>query len=301
MKNRLVITVSDINGTKSYNVHQFIKKSIKIVVPIILLILGGSFWFISSLKEDIHEIKKEKEEKIRTLIERESKLKAQNSLYSLQIKDKITDIDELSSKLDNIEQLIGVKGDEETSLIQRATLAKISTQVKAFMLQVIPSGSPLNETVVSDSYGYRIHPISKQRKFHRGIDFRAPMRTPVYTTADGVVKYVQNSDRGGFGKVVMIMHNYGFETIYAHLDVSKVKVGEVVKKGQVIGLSGNSGISTGPHLHYEIKYATKILNPWSFVTWDIKDYEAIFQTQRRVEWESLVAMISSHMNKLELQ
>lgn len=301
MKNRLVITVSDINGTKSYNIHQFIKKSIKIVVPIVLLILGGSFWFISTLKQEINEIKREKEERIKILTEKESKLQAQNSLYSLQIKDKITDIDELSSKLDDIEQLIGVKGEEETTLIQRATLAKITMQVKAFMLQVIPSGSPLKETVVSDSYGYRIHPVSKQRKFHRGIDFRAPMRTPVYTTADGVVKYVQNNDRGGFGKVIMIMHNYGFETIYAHLDVSKVKVGDVVKKGQIIGLSGNSGISTGPHLHYEVKYATKILNPWSFVTWDIKSYETIFQTQRRVEWESLVAMISSHMNKLELQ
>lgn len=301
MKNRLVITVSDINGTKSYNVHQFIKKSIKIVVPIFLLIVGGTFWFISTLKTEIYEIKKEKEERIKTLIEKESKLQTQNSLYSMQIKDKITDIDELSSKLDDIEQLIGVKGDDETSLIQRATLAKINTQVKAFMLQVIPSGSPFDETVVSDSYGYRIHPITKQRKFHRGIDLRASMRTPVYVTADGVVRYVQNYDRGGFGKVVMIMHNYGFETIYGHLDLAKVKVGDVVKKGQVIGLSGNSGTSTGPHLHYEIKYASKILNPWSFITWDIKTYETIFQTQRRVEWESLVAMISSHMNKLELQ
>lgn len=63
MKNRLIITVSDINGTKSYNVHQFIKKSIKFLVPTILLILGGSFWFISALKEDIHTVKREKEDK----------------------------------------------------------------------------------------------------------------------------------------------------------------------------------------------------------------------------------------------
>ncbi|MFA7083339.1 MAG: M23 family metallopeptidase [Arcobacteraceae bacterium] len=301
MKNRLIITVSDINGTKSYNVHQFIKRTIGFLIPTILIILGGSFWFITALKEDIHIVKKEKEDKIRGLIEKESKLKVQNSLYSLQIKDKIKDIDELSSKLDDIEELIGVKGEDDTTLIQRATLAKIDMQLKAFMLQIIPSGSPLKSTIITDAYGYRIHPISKQRKFHRGIDLRAQMRTPVYSTADAVVKYVQNSDRGGFGKVVMLMHNYGFETVYAHLDLAKVKVGEVIKKGQLIGLTGNSGISTAPHLHYEIKYATKILNPWSFIKWDIKNYESIFQTQRRVEWESLVAMISSHMNKLELQ
>ncbi|MGD9553586.1 MAG: M23 family metallopeptidase [Arcobacteraceae bacterium] len=301
MKNRLIITVSDINGTKSYNVHQFIKKSIKFLVPAVLLILGGSFWFISALKEDIHEVKREKEEKIKVLLEKESKLKAQNSLYSLQIKDKIKDIDELSSKLDDIEELIGVKGDDTTTLIQRATLAKMDMQLKAFMLQIIPSGSPLKETIITDAYGYRIHPVSKQRKFHRGIDLRAKMRTPVFSTADGVVKYVQNADRGGFGKVVMVMHNYGFETVYAHLDLAKVKVGDVIKKGQLVGLSGNSGTSTAPHLHYEVKYASKILNPWSFIKWDIKNYESIFQTQRRVEWESLVAMINSHMNKLELQ
>ena len=169
------------------------------------------------------------------------------------------------------------------------------------MFQIIPSGSPLKKTTVTDSYGYRIHPVSKQRKFHRGIDLRAKMRTPVYSTADGVVKYVQSKDRGGFGKVIMIMHNYGFETVYAHLSKTEVKVGQVIKKGQRLGLSGNSGTSTAPHLHYEIKYATKILNPWSFLRWNIKNYESIFKTQRRVEWESLVAMISMHMNKLELQ
>lgn len=301
MKNRLIITVSDINGTKSYNIHQLIKKTIGFLVPLVLIILGGSFWFITALKNDINVVKKEKEEKIRGLLEKESELKTQNSLYSLQIRDKIKDIDELSSKLDDIEELIGVKGDDTTTLIQRATLAKIDMKLKAFMLQIIPSGSPLKKTIVTDAYGYRIHPISKQRKFHRGIDLRARMKTPVFSTADGVVKYVQNKDRGGFGKAVMVMHNYGFETVYAHLSLAKVKVGEVVKKGQLLGLSGNSGISTAPHLHYEVKYATKILNPWSFIKWDIKNYESIFQSQRRVEWESLVAIINTHMNKLELQ
>lgn len=301
MKNRLIITVSDINGTKSYNVHQFIKKSVKILIPLILLILGGSFWFISTLKDDIDEIKQDKEQKIKVLEERENKLKAQNSMYSMQIKDKIKDIDELGSKLDDIEELIGIKGDDTATLIQRATLARMDMKQKTFMLQIIPSGSPLTDFHVTASYGYRIHPVTKTKKFHRGIDLRAKMRTPVHATADGVVKYVQDRDRGGFGKVVMILHNYGFETVYAHLNRTKVKVGDVIRKGQIIGLSGNSGRSTGPHLHYEIKYATKILNPWHFIKWNIKNYENIFQQQRRVEWESLVAMINGHKNKLEQQ
>ncbi|WP_419770493.1 MAG: peptidoglycan DD-metalloendopeptidase family protein [Candidatus Marinarcus sp.] len=301
MKNRLIITVSDINGTKSYNIHQFIKKSVKVIVPLFLVILSGAFWFISALKEDITEIKKEKEYKIRVLEEKESKLKAQNSMYSMQIKDKIKDIDELGSKLDDIEELIGIKGNDTSSLIQRATLARMDTTQKMFMLQIIPSGSPLAEVAVTASFGYRIHPVTHDKKFHRGIDLRAKMRTPVHATADGVVKYILNNDRGGFGRVVMILHNYGFETVYAHLNSIKVKVGDVIRKGQIVGLSGNSGRSTGPHLHYEVKYATKILDPWDFIKWNIKNYEAIFQAQRRVEWESLVAMINSHKNKLAQQ
>jgi murein DD-endopeptidase MepM/ murein hydrolase activator NlpD len=297
MKNRLIITVSDINGTKSYNIHQVIKRSIGIIIPLILLVLGGSFWFITYLKDNIDVVKQEKEEQIKHLLDKEKELKAQNSLYSMQIRDKINDIEELGSKLDEIEELIGIKGDDTTTLIQRVTLAKMDTQLKSFMLNVIPSGTPLKEMVVTDSYGYRIHPVTKQRKFHRGIDLRARMRTPIHATADGVVKYVQNSDRGGYGKVVMILHNYGFETVYAHLHSPKVKVGDVIKKGQVIALSGNSGTSTAPHLHYEVKYASKILNPWHFIKWDLKNYESIFKAQRRVQWESLVAMISMHMNK----
>ncbi len=301
MKNRLIITVSDINGTKSYNVHQFIKKSIVFLVPIVILILVLSFWFINTLRDDIKDITQEKETQIGILQEQESKLKAQNSLYSMQIKDKIKDIEELSVKLDDIEELIGIDGDDKTTLIQRATLAKIDMQQKAYMLQVIPSGSPLAETHVTAHQGYRIHPVRKTRHHHNGIDLRAKMRTPVFTTADGVVKYVQNKDRGGFGKVIMIAPHYGFETVYAHLDSTKLKVGDVVKKGQQIALSGNTGISTGPHLHYEVKYAQKVLNPWSFMKWDLKNYESIFEAQRRVEWESLVELIANQMNKLQPQ
>ncbi len=301
MKNRLIITVSDINGTKSYNVHQLIKRTIGILVPLIILIITMSFWFISTLRDDIKDITKEKEAQISVLMEQENKLKTQNSFYSMQIQDKIKDIEELSVKLDDIEELIGIDGDDNTTLIQRATLAKIDTQLKTYMLEVIPSGSPLTETHVTAHQGYRVHPVKKVRHHHNGIDLRAKMRTPVFSTADGVVRYVQNKDRGGFGKVVMIAHNYGFETVYAHLHSTKLKVGDVVKKGDQIALSGNTGISTGPHLHYEIKYAQKILNPWSFMQWDLKNYESIFQSQRRVEWESLVALIAKQTNKLEPQ
>lgn len=105
------------------------------------------------------------------------------------------------------------------------------------------------------------------------------MRTKVYATADGIVSYVQSRDRGGFGRVVKIMHGYGFQTVYAHLNKTEVKLGQVVRKGDLLGLSGNSGRSSGPHLHYEIRYGVKIINPYYFVKWNMKNYEMIFKNK----------------------
>lgn len=299
MKNRLIITVSDVNSTKSYNIHQLVRKLILFIIIAAIVVIGGAFYFINFLSEEMDDLKTSKQQEIEYLIEKEKKLQAQNLFYSMQIKGKIQDIEELSSKLDSIEEIIGLKKEDEgKDVISRATLAKITSAQKMYMLSTIPSGSPLEETVIKSRYGYRIHPITKKKKFHRGLDLRARTKTPVYSTADGVVRYVQSRNRGDFGRVVIISHNFGFETTYAHLRKTKVKIGDVVKKNQLIGLSGNSGRSTGPHLHYEVRYASKVLNPRDFINWNLKTYESIFERQRRVQWEYLVKLIKDQ-HKLE--
>ena len=101
--------------------------------------------------------------------------------------------------------------------------------------------------------------------------------------------------------MIIISHNFGFETLFAHMRFTHVKVGDVVKKGQLIAKSGNSGLSSGPHLHYEVRYASKVLNPKNFIAWNMKKYEEIFEKQRRVPWEFLVKMISNQHTKLEQQ
>lgn len=128
-------------------------------------------------------------------------------------------------------------------------------------MEVIPNGLPLDKVDVSSGFGYRINPITKKRQFHRGIDIPAPRKTPIKATADGIVEFVQASDVGDYGRVIKIVHNYGFKTIYAHMSKTYMNVGDIVKKGQIIGLVGNSGRSTAPHLHYEVKHINKILNP----------------------------------------
>lgn len=299
LNNRLVITVSDMNSTKSYNVHQLFRKLLFFIVIGVVLVIVGSFFLITFLSNEIGNVKERKEKEIAVLTEKEKKLQAQNLFYSMQIKGKVKDIEELSSKLDSIEEIIGIrKGENDQDAITRATLAKISSAQKMHMLTTIPNGSPLKETKTMSSFGYRIHPVTNAKKFHRGIDLRAKPNTPIYATADGVVRYVQSKDIGDFGRVIIIAHNYGFETVYAHLRNTKVQLGDVVKRNQLIGSTGNSGRSTGPHLHYEVRYASMVLNPRDFISWDMKSYDAIFEKQRRVKWEYLVNLIKEQ-NKLE--
>ncbi|VAY86229.1 Membrane proteins related to metalloendopeptidases [hydrothermal vent metagenome] len=290
MKDRIIVTISDIYGTKSYNLNKVIKQVVFYIVVIVVLLMGISFWIISSLNN-----------KVSILSEEGQKLEIQNKMYSLQIDDKVKDIAALGKTLDEIEDIIGINQEENISLIQRATLAKLTSAQKTFMLQTIPSGSPLKELSISAKFGYRIHPISKTKTFHNGIDLRAKRKTNVYATADGIVKYTRVQIHGGFGTIMKITHNYGFETTYAHLNQILVSVGDVVHKGDLIALSGNTGYSTGPHLHYEIHYSNKIVNPVDYIKWNMQDYNAIFTKQRRIKWESLVDLIRTQVQHLVAQ
>lgn len=131
----------------------------------------------------------------------------------------------------------------------------------------------------ASGYGYRIDPIYKVRKFHKGMDFSCDKRTPVYATADGVVESAKWMS--GYGYAVIINHGYGYKTLYAHLLDKKflVKKGQKVVRGEQIALSGNSGKSTGPHLHYEVIYKGKHENPinYYFMDLDADGYDQMLQ------------------------
>jgi murein DD-endopeptidase MepM/ murein hydrolase activator NlpD len=114
-------------------------------------------------------------------------------------------------------------------------------------------------TMFISGYGMRMHPIYKVRKFHSGCDFSAPTGTPVYATGEGVVRMADYD--GGYGKCIEIDHGFGFVTKYAHLSAYSVKVGQKVKRGQMIGKVGNTGTSVSSHLHYEVIKNGQKVNP----------------------------------------
>ncbi len=126
----------------------------------------------------------------------------------------------------------------------------------------IPAIDPIRGGIISDGFGMRFHPILHMRLMHEGIDLVADVGTHVHATGDGVVSYV--GQRGGYGNVVEIDHGFGFSTVYGHLEKALVREGQKVKRGQVIALSGDTGLSTGPHLHYEVIKNGVHVNPTAY-------------------------------------
>jgi len=134
---------------------------------------------------------------------------------------------------------------------------------KANMLACLPSIQPVDNKDLKrmvSGFGRRIHPVYKTITHHDGMDFAAATGTPIYATANGTIEK-STYDRGGYGKHVIINHGFGYKTLYAHMNEIKVSKGATVKRGDVIGYVGNTGLSVGPHLHYEVHYKGKKENP----------------------------------------
>ena len=148
------------------------------------------------------------------------------------------------------------------------------------MLKCIPAIQPVsnkNLKQTASGYGLRIDPIYKTTKFHSGMDFSANIGTPVYATGDGRV--IKVGWESGYGKIIKIDHGFGYVTWYAHLNNYKVRVGQRVVRGEVIGEVGNTGKSTGPHLHYEVHVKGKVVNPVNYYFMDLsaEDYDKMIE------------------------
>ncbi len=134
------------------------------------------------------------------------------------------------------------------------------------MLPSIPAIQPIENrdlTLIASGFGHRIHPIYKIPKMHNGIDFSAPVGTPVRATGDGLVQTVTISERG-LGNQIVVDHGFGYSTLYACLDELNVRRGERVKRGDLIGTVGNTGLSVAPHLHYEVHLNGEAMNPINY-------------------------------------
>lgn len=163
---------------------------------------------------------------------------------------------ETAKKLDKIASQLYVQSKSFDEVYEMA-------RNKEEMLSRIPAIQPVNNVELkrlSSYYGYRIDPIYKINKFHAGVDFSAPQGTPIYASGAGTVVSTRKSRRG-YGNTVTIDHGFGYTTFYAHIRDIKVKKGEKVSRGQIIATVGNTGKSTAPHLHYEVRKDNRTVNP----------------------------------------
>ena len=147
-------------------------------------------------------------------------------------------------------------------------------------LKCIPAIQPVaNKDLkrTASGYGWRIDPIYQTQKFHEGMDFSAETGTPIFATGNGRV--VKSGWQRGYGETVVIDHGYGYQTLYAHMNKRKVRVGTKVMRGDEIGLVGNTGKSTGPHLHYEVRLNGRHQNPMHYYFLDLtpEEYDNMIQ------------------------
>ena len=189
---------------------------------------------------------------------------------------------ETNKKMDILQKQIVV---QSKSLDEIALLA----EKKEKLLTAIPAIQPVkneNLTRMASGYGMRMHPILKYRKMHNGMDFTAKTGTEVYATGDAVVKKASRST--GFGNLIVLDHGFGYETYYAHLSKFDVRKGQKIKRGEVIGEVGSTGLSTAPHLHYEVHKNGRVINPINFYHGDLtaEEYD-IMLNQSNLENQSL--------------
>lgn len=155
---------------------------------------------------------------------------------------------------------------------------------KEKMLASIPAIQPISNkdlTRIASGFGFRLHPVFKTWRMHTGIDFTAQIGTPIYATGDG--KVINPSGLTGYGKVIVIDHGFGYETLYAHCSKIIVMPGQKVKRGEIIGYVGNSGVSTGPHVHYEVLKNGVPVNPVNYFYQDLspEEYEKVIEISSR--------------------
>jgi murein DD-endopeptidase MepM/ murein hydrolase activator NlpD len=161
------------------------------------------------------------------------------------------------------EALLGVDQLLRQARLQEASFVEIRRQLEGEKEKIagLPTIQP-TYGYITTGFGFRYHPFTGRREFHRGIDIANRIGAPIYVTADGTVELVGN--QGYYGKYIVVDHGAGYKTLYGHLHETLAHEGQKVKRGEMIAKMGNSGRSTGPHLHYEVHCNDKVLSPTLF-------------------------------------
>ena len=236
---------------------------------------------MESENEALHKKFKEVEVALEEIKEKDQNV--YRTIYDMRVSENI---DSVNSEIDNytaedVEKLFDKIEAESKSLNEVIR----SAGVKDANLSSMPVLKPVADKYVNrlaSGYGTRFHPILKVNKMHKGLDFAASTGTPIYATGDGSVKVSEFNS--GYGNMVVLKHGNGYESLYAHMSRSKVRNGQKVKRGDVIGYVGSTGLSTGAHLHYEIHKNGEAVDPVMYFYNDVDpdDFIKIYQNSKKM-------------------
>lgn len=279
-----VIVIPD--STKKVQQFKLIKAFI--VIPVLIFICYFCYTIyenqkLQTLNADLNEVLTIKSDSIHSLnlvIKRQSSEIDELENATNIVKAKLTQLQELEIQ---VRSMVGLKDNPDTESALEASMATeafdstteslvgiLSEQYSQYndfveslekqldYLDAKPDLWPVNGRITS-KFGYRMHPISKKKQFHKGIDIANKMNTDIKVAGSGIVTFA--GWNGGYGNVLKVYHGYGYHSVYAHNNKLLVKVGDRVNKGDVIAKLGNSGKSTGPHVHFEVHYQNQQINP----------------------------------------
>lgn len=282
VKDSFVITFTNAKGAHHFRFRQYWVWLFPLLLALTLLGLG----LTSQFATDYYVALEESRENALLLNQSLNALEEKNTFMLDQLEQDKQQIETFNSALKQLQALAGYESNPDLAWNQEIEATALSMQQRRLAMTLIPSGSPMDYRYISSSYGNRKHPITKKRHSHVGIDLRANKGTKVRATANGFVFFTRKNFNKGYGNLIKISHAMGFSTRYAHLSKILVKPGEYVRQGQVIAHSGNTGDSTAPHLHYEVRFVGQSINPKPFMDWDLTNYDKLMETARQLPWAS---------------
>ncbi|WP_372748197.1 M23 family metallopeptidase [Litorivivens sp.] len=294
MRDRYTVTITDYRGARHFNFSQLMRRILGAVGTVVTLgfVAGGlSIYFLSAKVAALNSNLQSLEEyQAHIKYQNQQLLNKQRSLLHA-VDEKAAALTKVHEELGDLEILIGLKPEPNSTIGERLDTANITAQQKRLMLESIPSGMPLQDTRLTSKYGMRMHPVLNRKAMHGGLDMSAAIGTPIFATASGVVEWAAPHKSSGLGNMIKLNHNYGFSSTYGHLSKILVKTGDYVQRGDLIGHTGNTGMSSAPHLHYEVRYLHRRLDPKPFTEWSFENYDVIFERAEHIKWESLAESV----------
>lgn len=272
IRDKFIISIIDNSGVKQFNVHRFIKKVIFYFVGFFAIVAIVMFFTIRFLADELTAMQNRKDD----TVEKYAEIYKENTTLRQEVDKSQEQLDEVNKKILDLEDVISMKNSIiEAKEINPFDVKSLNEKQKEMLLKLVPNAKPFGNNIVAE-------PIFQKK----GAIFALPSGTPIIATADGIVDLTRSNDTTGIGKFVKIVHTFGFNSIYGHLSKLSVNRGDVVKKGQVIGYSGNH--NGKPSVFYDIRFLGSEVEMPHFVKWNIDNFNKVIDEPSIVNWDSLL-------------